>query len=270
MAHTFEHTLDEWAKNGTKSAPSSTLKSTGFVGGMKPPASVFNYQWDKIAKAITELQQYALTEDPSGGIWQQLAAVATSGNYNDLLNKPEFKAVATSGSYNDLLNKPDFKAIATSGSYSDLINVPIATGSYVGDGTGTFNLKITATTSTASATYIGKTPREIEFPFAPQVLLLIRKNLQEIKIVTSDTSEKARVYGNVKGSGLYVAASCDPSDSVIALSGNKLQLISTSTMTQSSGNVTSYKHTALVNPSKESESVPIYNDVGYTYYYLAF
>ena len=106
MAHTFEHTLDEWAKNGTKSAPSSTLKSTGFTGGMKPPASVFNYQWDKIAKAINELQQYALTEDPSGGIWQNLAAVATSGNYNDLLNKPEFKAVATSGNYADLTGAP--------------------------------------------------------------------------------------------------------------------------------------------------------------------
>ena len=114
MAHTFEHTLDEWAKNGTKSAPSSTLKSTGFVGGMKPPASVFNYQWDKIAKAITELQQYALTEDPSGGIWQQLAAVATSGNYNDLLNKPDFKAVATSGSYNDLSDKPDTSGLKMS------------------------------------------------------------------------------------------------------------------------------------------------------------
>lgn len=110
MAHTFEHTLDEWAKNGTKSAPSSTLKSTGFVGGMKPPASVFNYQWDKIAKAITELQQYALTEDPSGGIWQQLAAVATSGSYNDLLNKPEFKAIATSGSWNDLTDKPNIES----------------------------------------------------------------------------------------------------------------------------------------------------------------
>ena len=88
MAHTFEHTLDAWATNGTKSAPSSTLKSTGFVGGMKPPASVFNYQWDKIAKAINELQQYALTEDPSGGIWQNLAAVATSGNYADLTGAP--------------------------------------------------------------------------------------------------------------------------------------------------------------------------------------
>ena len=35
-----------------------------------------------------------------------LAAVAKSGSYNDLKNKPNLAAVATSGSYNDLANKP--------------------------------------------------------------------------------------------------------------------------------------------------------------------
>jgi hypothetical protein len=35
-----------------------------------------------------------------------LAPVATSGDYNDLINPPVFATVATSGSYNDLLNKP--------------------------------------------------------------------------------------------------------------------------------------------------------------------
>lgn len=52
----FTNIFTEWAKNGTKVAPTSTLESTGFTGGMKPPASVFNYMWDKIGKAITELQ----------------------------------------------------------------------------------------------------------------------------------------------------------------------------------------------------------------------
>lgn len=134
MAHTFEHTLDEWATNGTKSAPSSTLKSTGFVGGMKPPASVFNYQWDKIAKAISELQQYALTEDPSGGIWQNLAAVATSGNYNDLLNKPELKAVATSGNYADLTGAPTGFSVynITTASYTNnKYSIPLTYSRYI-------------------------------------------------------------------------------------------------------------------------------------------
>lgn len=35
-----------------------------------------------------------------------LATVATTGDYDDLINKPSLATVATSGSYNDLLNKP--------------------------------------------------------------------------------------------------------------------------------------------------------------------
>lgn len=67
-----------------------------------------------------------------------LSAVATSGNYNDLSNKPILSTVATSGSYtdlsnkpvlfsgsyNDLTNKPSFALVATSGSYNDLSNKP--------------------------------------------------------------------------------------------------------------------------------------------------
>jgi hypothetical protein len=62
------------------------------------------------------------------------ATVATSGSYNDLLNKPSL----FSGSYNDLTNKPalfdgtwasltgkpTFATVATSGSYNDLLNKP--------------------------------------------------------------------------------------------------------------------------------------------------
>jgi hypothetical protein len=51
---------------------------------------------------------------------QDLAAVATSGNYADLTNKP----VIPSGSYADLTNKPTLATVATSGSYTDLINKP--------------------------------------------------------------------------------------------------------------------------------------------------
>ena len=40
-----------------------------------------------------------------------LATVATSGSYNDLLNKPSLKAVATSGNYNDLSNKPTIPTV---------------------------------------------------------------------------------------------------------------------------------------------------------------
>lgn len=264
MAHTFEHTLDEWAKNGTKSAPSSTLKSTGFVGGMKPPASVFNYQWDKIAKAITELQQYALTEDPSGGIWQQLAAVATSGSYNDLLNKPEFKAVATSGSYNDLLNKPNLKAVATSGSYNDLIDPPVAAGSYVGDGTGTAHFRFN---SYSSITYVNSSPRQIEFPFSPNVVLLIQKNLSKIYVIRTGVTENAYFRGIVDNGWMV----CTTPINMYKLSGNKLSLINTADET-SGKSVTSvmFSATSPENGTEIYDDAVRFNRSGNTYYYLAF
>lgn len=77
-----------------------------------------------------------------------LAEVATSGDYSDLSNTPNLATVATSGSYDDLtdkpvipaaqvnsdwnaasgvaqiLNKPSLATVATSGSYNDLSNKP--------------------------------------------------------------------------------------------------------------------------------------------------
>ena len=46
------------------------------------------------------------------------SVVSTKANTSDL------KAVATSGSYNDLTNKPTLSTVATSGSYTDLTNKP--------------------------------------------------------------------------------------------------------------------------------------------------
>ena len=78
----------------------------------------------------------------------ELSVVATSGSYNDLLNKPTIpdaqvnsdwnsetgvsqilnkptlSTVATSGSYNDLIDKPTFSTVATTGSYNDLSDKP--------------------------------------------------------------------------------------------------------------------------------------------------
>ena len=78
---------------------------------------------------------------------EDLAAVATSGDYDDLDNKPsipqnvsdlqdgsdyvkneDLAAVATSGSYNDLDDTPDLASVATSGSYNDLRDTPDLSG----------------------------------------------------------------------------------------------------------------------------------------------
>lgn len=52
-------------------------------------------------------------------------------DYNKLLNKPNLSTVATTGDYEDLLNKPDLpdlptlSTVATTGSYNDLIDKPV-------------------------------------------------------------------------------------------------------------------------------------------------
>ena len=89
-----------------------------------------------------------LTNDSNFVTSDSLATVATSGSYNDLINKPTIKNVSgvndgtnwtslTIGSetyglggesgpvnWSDILNKPTFATVATSGSYNDLSNKP--------------------------------------------------------------------------------------------------------------------------------------------------
>lgn len=184
--------------------------------------------------------------------------------------------------FNDLLNKPELAAVATSGRYEDLIDKPlIATGSYVGDGTGAYNVKATINSVVANSRldYLGATPREIELPFSPNVLLLIEETSREILVVTSAISIKpfitgwaSRRVGNTSsGTGVTVQAN----DSVIALSGNKLQLISTATATQvvdgsGQGASVSFSSPHLYSSKSDSTDMTTYNQAGYTYHYIAF
>ena len=50
----FETQLPEWENEGTE--PSADLKTNGFKEGYKPPASIFNFWWAKVSKAIKEIQ----------------------------------------------------------------------------------------------------------------------------------------------------------------------------------------------------------------------
>ena len=77
-------------------------------------------QADSDNNASTQSVRTDLTELSNG-----LAAVARSGSYNDLTDKPTF-----SGSYNDLTDKPTLATVATSGSYNDLTDKPTFSGSY--------------------------------------------------------------------------------------------------------------------------------------------
>ncbi|MEW6654921.1 MAG: hypothetical protein AB1394_15815, partial [Bacteroidota bacterium] len=48
----------------------------------------------------------------ASAVVDNLAQVAVSGSYNDLINKPSLANVATSGSYNDLINKPTIPSVS--------------------------------------------------------------------------------------------------------------------------------------------------------------
>ena len=104
-------------------------------------------QAQSIARLIESMSNHTHNYSDLEGT-PDLAAVATSGSYNDLDDKPtipdvsgkansaDLAAVATSGSYNDLDDKPtipdvsgkansaDLAAVATSGSYNDLDDKP--------------------------------------------------------------------------------------------------------------------------------------------------
>ena len=54
MALDFNNKIPEWKNEGIE--PTDELKEKGFTGGYKPPATVFNWFWNKVQKCITELQ----------------------------------------------------------------------------------------------------------------------------------------------------------------------------------------------------------------------
>lgn len=64
---------------------------------------------------------------------EDLATVATTGDYDDLIDKPELATVALTGDYDDLIDTPDLSiyeekadlaTVAETGDYNDLINTP--------------------------------------------------------------------------------------------------------------------------------------------------
>ena len=67
----------------------------------------------------------------------EFSAVATSGSYNDLKDKPAIPSAQVNSDWNatsgisQILNKPTLAAVATSGSYTDLSNKPTIPAAYV-------------------------------------------------------------------------------------------------------------------------------------------
>ncbi len=134
----------KWYKyDGTSTATDdgdNVIKPTSVMGAGRYIKLTDNFQIQSDWSANSGVA--AILNKPS------LATVATSGNYNDLsnkptipaaqvnsdwnansgvaqiLNKPTLATVATSGSYGDLGGTPSLATVATSGSYNDLSNKP--------------------------------------------------------------------------------------------------------------------------------------------------
>jgi len=109
--------------------PASTselVNDSDFITLSDVPAQV-NADWDSnsgVSEILNkpDLSIYAESSD--------LATVATTGSYDDLVNKPSIPSAqvnadwdATSG-VSEILNKPNLATVATTGDYSDLQNLP--------------------------------------------------------------------------------------------------------------------------------------------------
>ena len=88
MSINFTNRMPEWKNSGTE--PSTELKNSGFTGGYKPPASVFNWFWHGIIAAVTELQ----TKLASHTHTKSEVGLSNVDNTSDL-NKPISTAVWT-------------------------------------------------------------------------------------------------------------------------------------------------------------------------------
>ena len=112
-----------------QSIPSKTSdlqNDSGFITSSDIPAQV-NADWTSNSGASEILHK------PDLSIYAQsanLATVATTGDYDDLVNKPTIPAAQVNSDWSAssgvaaILNKPSLATVATTGDYSDLLNKP--------------------------------------------------------------------------------------------------------------------------------------------------
>lgn len=111
-------------KNGTTVETFTANASSNVTANITVPTKTSDITNDSgyIDNTVNNLTNYT----PTSG----LAAVATSGSYNDLSNKPTIPAAQVNSDWDaasgvaQILNKPTLATVATSGSYNDLSNKP--------------------------------------------------------------------------------------------------------------------------------------------------
>lgn len=113
-------------KPSIPTATSDLTNDSGFITLSDVPAQV-NADWDSNSGASEilnkpDLSIYAETAN--------LATVATTGDYDDLVNKPTIPQAQVNSDWNassgvaEILNKPNLSTVATTGDYNDLSNKP--------------------------------------------------------------------------------------------------------------------------------------------------
>ena len=117
--------VKSWSYIGTEAAYYTKAQSDArFATAAQGALADTAVQPDDLATVATTGDYDDLSGTPT------LAAVATSGSYNDLSNKPTIPAAQVNSDWNatsgvaQILNKPALATVATSGAYSDLSGTP--------------------------------------------------------------------------------------------------------------------------------------------------
>ena len=136
----FNNQIPEWKNAGTE--PSTNLKETGFAAGYKPPASVFNWFWSKVSKAITELQTKLSNVDSNkvakitdSDLFDRVYAIGTDGSQ---------KTIYASAGINSAGNIPIYNSRNTIESGTPTSDTDSANKAYVDSATSNKLDKVTS------------------------------------------------------------------------------------------------------------------------------
>lgn len=163
-----------------------------------------------------------------------LSGVATSGAYGDLIGAPTLSTVATTGVYADLSGAPTLSSVATTGSYADLIGAPtlsqVATTGAYADLSGAPTLSSVATTG-SYADLIGA-PTLSSVATSGAYADLSGTPTISTAGATGNYSDLigAPTLSNVATSGAYADLSGTPTISTVGASGNYSDLIGAPTL----------------------------------------
>lgn len=174
----FDNKFSDWGSEGAE--PSADLKESGFTAGYKPPASIFNWFWSKVIKAITEIQTKLSKVDNTPDSEKAVAFASEAGVGRKVKYPFTFRLNGGSTEGTDLWT--------FDGSTSRSVNL---TPDKLGAAKKTDVVPIVTATSTDGATYTATVDGVTEL-----------YNGLEIVIIPNMTSTKAAVQFDLNGLGV--------------------------------------------------------------------